>query len=75
MNLIKARWLEPGIPFPEVDSLGMCPFIYLFVLKLKKIFFWLHPQPMEVPRPGIKSKPQLRLWQHQILNLLHWAGD
>ena len=35
--------------------------------------FWLHSQHMEVPGPGIKSKPQQ--WQLGILNPLHWARD
>lgn len=38
-----------------------------------------HPWYMEVPGPGIKSKPQLQfmllLWQCQILNPLHQARD
>ena len=39
-------------------------------LKLQTIsfsfsFFWLHPQCVEVPRPGIK--PASQQWQHQIL--------
>ena len=41
-------------------------------------FFWLHLQHMEVPRPGIKSEPQLwltpQVWQHRILNPLHHSG-
>ena len=38
-------------------------------------FFLLCPYlwQAEVPRPGIKPKPQL--WQHQILNPLGQAGD
>ena len=40
--------------------------------------FLAMPMAMEVPRPGIKSKPQLQpvpqLWQCQILNLLHHSG-
>ena len=32
------------------------------------IFFWLHPWPVEVPRPGIELAPQQ--WQHWILNML-----
>ena len=35
--------------------------------------FWPFPRHMEVPWPGIKSKPQLQ--QHWILNPLCWAGD
>ena len=34
---------------------------------------------MEIPQPGIESKPQLwtvpQLWQPQILNPLLWAED
>ena len=42
------------------------PFVFIF------IFFWLHPQHAEVPRPGIKSGPQQ--WQCWILNPLnHWV--
>ena len=50
------------------------------VVILSNFFFkWPHPQRMEVPRPGIESKLQLRPMpqprQHQILKALHWAGD
>ena len=42
-------------------------------------FYRLHPQHMEVPRPGVESELQLQsmpqLWQHQILNPLYQAGD
>lgn len=37
------------------------------------MFFWQHPQNMEVPRPGSEAKPQL--WQNQIFNPLRWAED
>ena len=41
--------------------------------------FFPHSQHMEVPQPGIKSKPELQptmqLWQRWIVNLLHWPGD
>ena len=37
------------------------------------LFFWQHPQNMEVPRPGSEAKPQL--WQNQIFNPLRWAED
>ena len=34
---------------------------------------------MEFPKQGIESKSQLQtmlqLWQHQVLNPLHWAED
>lgn len=40
---------------------------------------WPHLWHVEVPRPGIKSEPQLwptpKLWQHQILNALGQTGD
>ena len=40
--------------------------------------FWLRLQHMEVPRPAIKSKPQLRpmpqLQQYLIFNPMHQAG-
>ena len=44
-------------------------------------FFILWPLSwhVEVPRPGIESKPQLQftlqLQQHHVLYPLHWAGD
>ena len=42
-------------------------------------FKWLHPWHVEVPRPGIESKPQLQptpqLRQSWILNPLCWPGD
>ena len=42
-------------------------------------FFQLHPQHMNVPRPGMKSEPELpltsQLQQHQILNPLCQARD
>ena len=45
---------------------------------LKGSFFWLHPQHVEVPRPGIKPTPQLQpmppLWQSWIINPLHHKG-
>ena len=41
--------------------------------------FFLFQQHMEVPRPGVKSKPHLQptpqLWQHWILNPPCQAGD
>ena len=41
---------------------------------LPSFYFWLHPQYVDVPRPGIKPSPQLQpvsqLWQHWTLNLL-----
>ena len=47
-----------------------------FVVYLKVPQFW---GVMEVPRPGIESelwlRPSPQLWQCQILNLLHRAGD
>ena len=45
-----------------------------FTLLYFGFIFWPHSGHMEVPRPGIKSEPQLRpepqLQQHQILNPL-----
>ena len=42
-------------------------------------FFFGRSEAYGVPRPGIRSKlqlqPVLQLWQHWILNPLHWARD
>lgn len=48
-----------------VGALGMdCYLFFVFVF----IFPWLHPRPRGVPRPGIKSEPQLspppQLWPY-----------
>ena len=49
-------------------------FAYLFV----GLFFWLHLRHIEIPRPEIKSEPQMQcmsqLQQCQILNPLHHTG-
>ena len=37
--------------------------------KHARFSFWLHPQHVEVPGPGIE--PELQLWQYWILNPLH----
>ena len=37
------------------------------------IFQWLHPQYMEVPGPGIESKPQMQ--KPGPFNPLHWTRD
>ena len=40
---------------------------------------WPHLWHVEVPRPGVESKPKLQptqqLWQQQILNPLHYVRD
>ena len=50
-------------------------FIFFFFFFL----FWLPPRPMEVPGPGIESRPQLwptpQLHQCWIINSQHWAGN
>ena len=48
--------------------------IYLFSLLMFffSLFFWPHPQHMEVPRSGTESEPQLR--QCWIFNTLCRAG-
>ena len=43
-----------------------CEFLFFF-------FFWPYLQHMEVPWPGIQTKPQMQ--QCQILNPLHQAED
>ena len=46
-------------------------FKYLSLHGFYSFVLWPHPQFMEVPRPGIESKPQLQtisqFWQHRIL--------
>ena len=81
-----ARWSMTGgfceLILPWRNNLGLYVndndqnrflFVCLFVC------FWSQPWHMEVPRPGIKSEPQLQpmpqLWQRQILYPLHWARD
>lgn len=47
-------------------------------LQLNEHFFWLHPQHVQSPRPGIEpvlwQQSMLLHWQCQILNLLHYKG-
>ena len=59
------------LPASQNFLVFVCLFVCLFFL------FWPHLQLVEIPQPGIKSKPHLRptVQQHQILNPLHWAGD
>ena len=61
----------PSLPlFLPPTPLSFFPFLLLL------FFFFLfqqHPWPMEVPGPGIESKPQLH--PCRILNPLGWAGD
>ena len=55
----------------------LCIFVKLCVFVC--LFLWPHSWRMEVPGPGIESKPQLwptlQLQQHQILNPPHRARD
>ena len=63
----------------RIASWGILAKLFKLNLFFLLFFFWLPLWHMEVPGPGTESEPELQpmlqLWQSQILNPRHQAGD